>query len=93
MVRNCPECGEYAYATRFKDSPLLICRNCRYYKDHILEEEGVDDIYEADDSPLHGDSIDPEYKLGSGKFSAHWRDSYPLDEEWEDDPRPPRDDK
>lgn len=33
MVKNCSECGEYSFATRYKDSYLSFCRNCGYYEE------------------------------------------------------------
>lgn len=33
MVVRCDECGEYAYATRYKDSFMSFCRACGFWND------------------------------------------------------------
>lgn len=52
MVTHCPECGDYAYATRIQDQVPLICRSCRYYNDPILEKEGFDLEHEINDRSI-----------------------------------------
>ena len=51
MVKNCPKCGEYAYATRFKDSYMSFCRECAYYNiamggEGFLDDEEFEDLKE-----------------------------------------------
>ena len=62
MVVDCPKCGEHAYATRFKDSPMSVCRNCRYYKDTITGEEGYDEEREILDSPIDPYSTEADHE-------------------------------
>ena len=50
MVVDCPKCGKHAYATRFKDSALSVCRNCRWFKDAITGETGFDLQHDINDS-------------------------------------------
>jgi len=43
MVKECKECGEYAYATRYKDSYLSFCRACGYWNEAMGETGIFDD--------------------------------------------------
>jgi hypothetical protein len=56
MVRRCDECGEYAFATRYKDSLLSFCRACGYWRDPedegVMDEEDLERMREK--YPLHG---------------------------------------
>lgn len=39
MVKDCPECGEHSFATRYKDSYLSFCRECGYYEEPVYDED------------------------------------------------------
>jgi len=53
MVKDCPECSEHSFATRYKDSYMSFCRNCGYYTDYELDEDDelvqIDGFLEGDE--------------------------------------------
>jgi DNA-directed RNA polymerase subunit M/transcription elongation factor TFIIS len=39
MVKDCPNCSEHSFATRYKDSYLSFCRECGYYEEAVYDED------------------------------------------------------
>lgn len=72
MVKECENCGEFAYATRYKDSYLSFCRACgywrepRYVDDKLVPIEGTftEEKLErmSERWPLSGKGVDERFK-------------------------------